>query len=183
MPKHCLKPSEGMLMELKIVTWNMAYWSHKKFVNQAWAYFFEKIDADIYLFQESYPSEYWKNSDNFLWFGIGGTRNWGTGIYSKKYPLEHLEIKNNHIGSLVLAEVKVTDEWKLTVISLYGSMEKLGNTVYAITTLHRMLSDLTGVLNGHFGGRRQIILGGDFNASIQCDLYWGGEAHSIFFSV
>jgi len=40
---------------------------------------------------------------------------------------------------------------------------------------------LTGILNGHIGGKRSIILGGDLNASIQCDIYDGGKAHQIFF--
>ena len=33
----------------------MAFWSHKKIHDQAWKYFIEEIDADIYLFQETLP--------------------------------------------------------------------------------------------------------------------------------
>ena len=168
-------------MNLKIVTWNMAFWSHKLFLDRAWRYFVEEVNADIYLFQEACPPQELKNDPNFLWFQIGGNRKWGTGIYSNKYPLRHLQIQSNYTGSLVLGEVKVTENLELTIISLYGLLEKVGNTAYAITTLHRMLSDLTGVLNGHIGGKRNIILGGDLNASIQCDIYDGGKAHDLFF--
>jgi exodeoxyribonuclease-3 len=168
-------------MKFKIVTWNMAYWSHKPLLEQAWRYFIEEVDADIYLFQEARPPQNLINDPNFLWFEIGGHRPWGTGIYSKKYPLRQLQIQTNYTGSLVLGEVKVSDNLQFTVISLYGLLETVGNTAYAITTLHRMLSDLTGVFNGHMGGKRNIILGGDLNASIQCDIYDGGKAHNLFF--
>jgi exodeoxyribonuclease-3 len=160
----------------------MAFWSHKSFLDQAWTYFLEEVNADIYLFQEAYPPPTLKNDPNFLWFEIGGSRNWGTGIYSKQYPLRHLQIQSEYTGSLVLGEVKVAENLELTIISLYGQLESVGNTAYAITTLHRMLSDLTGVLNGHMGGKRNIILGGDLNASIQCDLYYGEKPINYSFN-
>jgi len=168
-------------MNLRLVTWNMAFWSHKTYLEEAWKYLFEEIDADIILLQESQPTQELKNDPNLLWFEIGGTRDWGTGIYSKKSPIRQLPIKSDYTGSLLAGEVRINDTVQLTIISLYGFLEPVGNTRYAITTLHRMLSDLTGILNGHEGGNRNIILGGDLNASIQCDMYDGGKAHQIFF--
>jgi exodeoxyribonuclease-3 len=168
-------------MRLKLVTWNMAFWSHKTYLEEAWKYLFEEIGTDIFLFQESRPPEELKNDRNLLWFEIGGSRNWGTGIYSKKYPIQHLPIQSEYTGSVVVGEVKTTDTVELTIISLYGLLEKMGRTAYAITTLHRILSDLTGIFNGHIGGKRNIVLGGDLNASIQCDIYYGDKAHKIFF--
>jgi len=168
-------------MKLKLATWNMAFWSHKTCHEEAWKYLIEEIDADIYLFQEACPHQELKDTPNFLWFEIGGNRNWGTGIYSKKYPIQHLPIQTGYTGSLVVGEVTITNDVELTIISLYGLLEKIGGTAYAITTLHRMLSDLTGILNGHIGGNRKIVLGGDLNASIQCDIYYGGKAHQLLF--
>ena len=168
-------------MNLKFATWNMAFWSHKAYLADAWRYLLEKADVDICLFQESRPPQELRSDPNLLWFEIGGTRDWGTGIHSKKYPIRHLPIQSQYTGSLVVGEVKITDELELTIISLYGLLETVGTTSYAITTLHRMLSDLTGVLNGHIGGKRKIILGGDLNASLQCDIQYGGKAHQIFF--
>jgi len=44
-------------------------------------------------------------------------------------------------------------------------MENNGPTKgYSMTNLHRMLSDLTCIFNGHLGVKRKIVLGGDFNA-------------------
>ena len=92
-----------------------------------------------------------------------------------------MKIKTDYEGSLVLGEGKLSDNLMLTVISLYGLLETIGDTAYSITTLHRMLSDLTGILNGHIGGKKKIVLGGDFNASIQFDNMSGGRSHQIFF--
>jgi len=168
-------------MNLRIVTWNMAYWSHKGFFKESWEYFINEIDADVYLFQEARPPERLKDDPHFLWFAIGGKRNWGSGIFSKRLPLRHLPIQTPYIGSLVLGEVEIPEWGTLTVISLYGLMETIAGISYAIPNLHRMLSDLTGIFNGHVGGRRLIIMGGDLNASLQCDQNDGGKAHDIFF--
>ena len=45
-----------------------------------------------------------------------------------------------------------------------------------------MLSDLTGLLNGHIGGRRNVILGGDLNASTQLDPRQGNRSHELLFA-
>lgn len=117
-----------MSMSLKLATWNMAFWSHKSLHEQAWKYFVEEVDADIYLFQEASPPSALKDDPNFLWFEIGGNRNWGTGIYSRKYPLRHLSIKTQYAGSLVLAEATVAGKIELTIISMYGLFETIENT-------------------------------------------------------
>lgn len=61
-------------------------------------------------------------------------------------------------------------------------MESNGPTKgYSITNLHRMLSDLTCIFNGHLGGKRNIVLGGDLNASVQLDPIQKNDSHKIFF--
>lgn len=167
-------------MNLKLVTWNMAFWTHKKSNEEAWKYLIDEVNADIALVQESKPPQNLKNDPNFLWFEIGGTRNWGNGIYSKKYPIRYIPISCKYSGSLVVGEARITETVQLTIISLYGVLEYFGGTSYAISSLHRMLSDLTGILNGHLGGKRNIILGGDLNASRQCDNK-NNKANDIFF--
>jgi len=42
-------------MKVKIATWNMAYWSHKKYFEKAWDYFLNELDVDIFFFQEAKP--------------------------------------------------------------------------------------------------------------------------------
>jgi len=164
-------------MKIKIATWNMAYWLHKNFFEESWDYFLNGIDADIYFFQEARPSpKITEDKKHLVWSEIGGSRPWGSGIYSKKYRLTEEKIKTDYNGVFSIANTKVNNT-KLTLISLYG----LITDTYAITNLHRILSDLTPILNGHIDGRRNIILGGDLNASIQCDKISGNNSHKIFF--
>ena len=154
-------------MKIKIVTWNMAYWSHKTLLEEAWNYFLNEIDADFFFFQEAKPSKKIQDDKKHLvWNEIGGNRPWGSGIYSKKYELSEEIIKTDFKGVFSIANTN-TEDRKLTLISLYGLMESNGATKgYAITNLHRMLSDLTGIFNGHIDGKRNIILGGDLNSSV-----------------
>ena len=61
-------------------------------------------------------------------------------------------------------------------------MESRGPTKgYSITNLHRMLSDLTGLFNGHIGRKRKIIMCGDLNASTQLDEIQKNNSHKILF--
>ena len=72
------------------------------------------------------------------------------------------------------------DNSTFVVVSMYGQLDKYG---YAITTLHRMLSDLTHLFAGELrrGGRPKVILGGDLNASPQFDDEYRIKTHRIFF--
>ena len=177
-------------MKVKIATWNMAYWSHKKYLEEAWDYFLNGLDADIFFFQEAKPPKT-INHQNLIWHNAGksaGRKDWGTGIYSKKYklseePKESIPESSRRLFKelCIVANTKI-EGVKLTLISLYGRLDKVGSgPTYCVPNLHKVLSDLTGILNGHIDGKRNIVLGGDLNVSIQCDDKWGGNAHKIFF--
>jgi exodeoxyribonuclease-3 len=164
-------------MKIKIVTWNMAYWSHKNFLEEAWNYFLNEIDADFYFFQEARPSAKMLGIKKYLvWNEIGDNRNWGSGIYSKKYELSEEDINSKFKGSFTIANAKI-ENTKLTLISLYGLM----TDGYSITNLHKMLSDLTFLFDGKIDGKRKLVLGGDLNASLQCDTIQKNNSHKIFF--
>ena len=168
-------------MDLRLATWNMAYWSHKQHLTEAWSYFVEKIDCDIMLFQESYPNYDILDTNNLVWNEIGDSRPCGSGIYCSKYKIKEYSFKNNFFGSVTAAEIEIKSDFKLIVISLYGLMGKISNVVYAIPNLHRMFSDLTGILESR-GTKDRIIIGGDFNASLQIDEQQVGNSHQAFFS-
>ncbi|MBU1198882.1 MAG: hypothetical protein KKF46_06125 [Nanoarchaeota archaeon] len=170
-------------MKIKIATWNMAYWSHKKLLEEAWNYFLNEIDADFYFFQEARPSKKIQDDKtHIVWNEIGGNRPWGSGIYSKRFELSEECIKTEFKGVFTIANTKIEDK-RVSLISLYGLMESNGATKgYAITNLHRLLSDLTGIFNGHVNGKRNIILGGDLNASVQLDPIQKNNSHRIFFN-
>jgi hypothetical protein len=165
--------------QLRIATWNMAYWSHRGMLDDAWKCYLTAVDADFYLFQEGRPSA--NRDQHFVWNEIGGPRDWGSGIYSPNHEIVEEDIGPNFKGALTIGNANVRG-MALTLISFFGLMETIGRIKYAIPNLHRMISDLTGLLNGHVGGRRNIILGGDLNASTQLDPSQGNRSHEILFA-
>ena len=101
------------------------------------------------------------------------------GIFTKNLPFRELKIKTDYQGCIAVAEIPYNEEL-YTFVSLYAILEN----GYSITTLHRMFSDLTPILDGKmdsWGKRRKVILGGDFNASLQWDEQQPGESHKIMF--
>lgn len=158
----------------------MAHWGRKKYNKEAWAYLVNQMDCDILLFQESSPDLEILNPKNLVWNAIGGTRPWGSGVYSQTLPIREFLFKTDFFGSLVASEITIKEDLSLVIISLYGLMEKISNVVYAIPNLHRMFSDLTGILESR-DTRHRIVLGGDFNASLQVDEQQTGNSHEVLF--
>ncbi len=147
----------------------MAYWSHKKHSLESWDYFVNKLDCDTLLFQESYPNYDILDKNKLVWNEIGNSRPWGSGVYSKKHKIKELNFNNNFFGAVTASEITISDELDLIVISLYGLFEKISNVIYATPNLHRILSDLTGILQSN-KTKNRVIIGGDYNVSIQIDL-------------
>jgi exonuclease III len=102
-------------------------------------------------------------------------------VLTKELPITEIKLeKNDYPGALTVTDVTLPDNSTLVVVSMYGQLDKYG---YSITTLHRMLSDLTHLFEGELrrGGRPKIILGGDLNASPQWDDKYRVKTHRIFF--
>ncbi len=167
-------------MKIKIATWNMAYWSHKRFSDESWNYFLHKLDYDIFLFQESSPDLNILENNRLVWNAIGNTRPWGSGVYSKQFKIREFSFKTDFFGAVTAAEVAINEDLSIIVISLYGLMEKIANVTYAIPNLHRIFSDLTGILEGA-KTKHRVVIGGDFNASLQIDEQQIGNSHKAFF--
>ena len=86
-------------MKIRIATWNMSYWQHKKIHAEAWNYFLNEVGADIFLFQEGRPTELiLYDQSHLVWDEIGGKRDWGSGIYSKKYLLTKVTVETQLKG-------------------------------------------------------------------------------------
>ena len=158
----------------------MAHWSHKKQSTEAWNYCTKELDADILLFQEAHPTAELADDPNLIFHIIGGSRPWGSGVYSNKYKVREYPFKNSCKGSVVATEVLIEDEFKLIVISVYGLFKKIAGDIYSYPDLHRMLSDLAVILREE-ATKHRIILGGDLNVSLQIDDKYGGNSNKIFF--
>jgi endonuclease/exonuclease/phosphatase family metal-dependent hydrolase len=117
------------------------------------------------------------------WLGLHSEihpgKSWGTAILTHGLPLRTIPVASSHPGALLAAEISLPGGGTLTAITMYGLIDKHG---YATTTVHRMLSDLTPLLNDG-AGKRDILLGGDWNVSIQWDQRYPGKypAHRLLF--
>ncbi len=169
------------MQSIKVATWNMAYWQHRAMLDAAWDCYLSTVQADFYLFQEGrpYPGA---EEGHLFWNEIGGKRDWGSGIYSPSWEVIEENIDSPFKGALTIANT-IMGGRAMTLVSIYGLMESAGSAKgYSITNLHRMFSDLTGLLNGHMGGKRDIILGGDLNASTQFDEVQNNCSHELLFA-
>jgi len=146
----------------------------------AWNYLLNILKPDIALLQECVPKAEFESHYNLIYREIGGHRKWGSAIIARNLlPIQEVVFNNAYEGAVIAADVTLSDGSQLTVISLYGIIDDDG---YATTTLHRMLSDLTPLLNGR-KGRNSFLVGGDYNASTQCDDHYGYRypSHRLFF--
>lgn len=164
---------------MKIATWNIPYsFRSASSHDDAWEYYLDEISADYYLFQEAYPPEWVADEHDIVWEEVGKTRTWGSGVVSKDHTLHEVEVDTKFRGAVMVAESEFSSEYEFTLISLYGLLEDIGGVAYSIPNLHRMLSDLTGLLTY---GNRAVILGGDLNASEQLDDNYKLGTHRILF--
>ncbi len=166
---------------MKIITWNMDYWKRNSEQRElAWNYLFDTIDPDVALIQEIVPPETIYDNHFALYHEIDSKRKWGTAIISK-YPIRReIYINNSYPGAsgLIIAELQIPNNFLLTAINIYGQIDSNG---YATTTMHHILSDLTIILDKQ--GKRNVILGGDFNVSEQFDSQYKGKfaSHKLVF--
>ncbi|MCY4524657.1 MAG: hypothetical protein OXB84_07965, partial [Halobacteriovoraceae bacterium] len=163
---------------MKFATWNMAYWTHKETNSEAWNYFTQSLGCDILLFQEGNPDLKILDENRLVWHPIGDTRPWGSGIYSIKNKIKEHSFKSDFFGAVVASEVSIKKDFKIIVISLYGLFETISGCIYSIPNLHRIFSDLTGILESRYTSKR-IIIGGDFNASLQWDKKNNNHIHRV----
>lgn len=167
---------------MKIVTWNMDFW--KRDLNQrklGWEYLWGKIDPDIAILQEIVPTEECYEKFYVIYHELDEKRKWGTAIVSKHRIRREINFNNSYPGSsgLIVAEIKLSDSFILTVVNIYGLIDPEG---YATTTMHHILSDLTTTIHKTSG--RNIILGGDFNVSEQWDIKYKNQhpMHKLVFN-
>jgi endonuclease/exonuclease/phosphatase family metal-dependent hydrolase len=90
------------------------------------------------------------------------------------------ELPDSHPGACAVADVlNDRDEYQFTAISLYGQWEVMPNgSMYSCARLHRMISDLTGVLAT--SSRKPVVLAGDLNATTQGALSTDNQAAIAF---
>ena len=165
-------------MTLRFATWNMDYWKRSVVKRtQAWEFLRTRVRADVALLQEALPPEE-SASVVFRRGGILDDRGavpqelrWGSAIVSfgphirpvvqAKGPFRRdpVPLLRTFPGSVAIAEVNGDES--IVVVSAYGLIDR----GYADTTVHRILSDLTPLIDERRS--RRMIIAGDLNITTQ----------------
>ncbi len=156
----------------KIISWNMSHWLRSADQRAAAWDYLRALAPDFVLLQEAVPPDDVDTERSvYRPGGIGGNRPWGSAVISfagpvreivevtSPYSKERNNLLETYPGSVAIASSKSG----LTLISVYTVIDH----GYAITTLHRQLSDLTPLFDTRLG--RDVVLAGDLNISTQFD--------------
>lgn len=182
---------------MRVVSWNMNRLGRSETNHrEAWDYIRDELKADLALVQEASPHEEFKSR---VYSPIGEKPyNWGSAVVAlrsdlvlqprPRVPLEQSlsapvaqdALPDSHHGACAVADVQVNGHRLFTAVSLYGQWEMMpgGKTMYAGPRLHRMLSDLTGVLA--VAHRHPVLLAGDLNVTTQGAKSPENEAAAVF---
>lgn len=167
--------------QVRVVVWNLNWWQQGRGPDPqpSWRYLDEQLPAvfdwDVALLQECAPPE---GRTNVVFRPVRDAR-WGTAVVTRAAGLREITIEDDsHPGGYVAAEVDLGDRGRVSVVSLYG-MHEFAKTVdgelydmrYITTSIHRVLSDLTPLVDHHGRHRTKLplIMGGDLNTSTQID--------------
>jgi hypothetical protein len=163
---------------LRVATWNMDHWRRSEILReQAWDFLHRVARIDVALVQEAVPVGRGR-SVVFRETGIRDDRvqpsrdlQWGSAVVSygpQLRPIEQvtgpfsstpIDLLRTFPGSVAIAEIEL--ESPIVVVSAYGIIDH----GYAESTVHRILSDLTPLIDERRS--RRIIVAGDLNVTTQ----------------
>jgi exonuclease III len=160
-------------MRLRVVSWNMNHHFRREQADQQWAYL-ESLEPTIALLQEAPPPPPHRQA---VFQDVRGAKL-RTGIVGygavelEEIPVVPLgeDVPEGHLvtsrpGTFVAARAKLPGGSRITLISAYGVLSSvLTKTNYATTNVHRMLSDLTPLLDVQ-RSKLPLVFGGDLNIS------------------
>ena len=162
-------------MDVRVVIWNMnACFRSPAEVARAWEFLWS-LSPDVALLQEVRMPE----APSALYTEIPG-RGWGTAVVGsdrvtldpkRRIPLadepDGASIPESHRGASTVAMAHLDGASAMTVASIYGlHWDRQGTTRYAVSTLHRTLSDLTPILDVK-RSKEAVVIAGDLNVSPQ----------------
>lgn len=157
---------------MRVATWNMNFRDRTAAAREAsWGFLADSIRPDLALLQETMPptgsSALYRNG------GIGGGRPWGSAILAPSLTLQEVsevttrfskdpsQLTETFPGSTIVGLWDPPAGDAVVFVSVYGVIDH----GYALTTVHRALSDLTPLFDTRLG--RRVVLGGDLNCSTQ----------------
>lgn len=170
---------------MRIISWNMNHCMRSSALRKrAWEFLRDELRPDIALLQEASPPD----DANSVYRPIDAKKRqlaWGSAVVSfrpdivlKPRPRVALpdcytvsvtgdQLPDSHPGACAIADaLDSKGRFQFTAVSLYGQWEAMANRrIYSCARLHRMISDLTGVLDT--SRRRPVLIAGDLNITTQ----------------
>ena len=160
------------------ISWNLNHWQQTPATRaMAWDHLGGTLAGrhgwDVALLQECVPPADWPFP--IVWRPVEG-QQWGTAVTTRHQSLAPVTIEDDsHPGCVVAARVP-TGVGEVVAVSLYGLQEHARRIDgekytlrYSVTAVHRMLSDLTPLIDrsGRSRPGGPLIVGGDLNVSTQ----------------
>ena len=159
-------------MALRVLTWNMNYWQQRSDHDAAWAYL-DDLDWDVALLQEAVVPggvdgrRHLQELAESLALARGVRPSSAVIPWSGSTPLQPATRRPPLRSTTATPAPSLPPSCTrrqggpITAVSVYGLIEY----GYAVTTLHRILSDLTPLFDTSYGQR--VVVGGDLNCSTQ----------------
>jgi hypothetical protein len=160
-------------MRLRVATWNL------RRRGEAWHFIDDQLDADIVLAQEAVAPPH-REHVVYRRGGIGGNRPWGSAVAARLSVREVVRAKS---GPMRSSTERIRAAWPSGGRSRGRTSDRrlsvsgLIDDGYAATTMHRILSDLTPLLDSR---RERLVLGGDLNVSTQLERPYDRHSQSVF---
>jgi exonuclease III len=161
-------------MSIKVVAWNMNNWARKGTDRvAAWNYLNNILAPDVALLQETAPPTIAIEPPPHLIYHEIEKLKWGTAVASFSPPITEITsartISNKNDaplirtspGALVVSRIAASSGQEITFVSMYGQFDY----GYTVTTVQRLLSDITPLVDSPLG--KYLIVGGDINVSSQ----------------
>jgi exonuclease III len=171
---------------MRIATWNMDHWRRSAEArDRGWDYLRNKVRPDVALLQEANPTGEFPG----LVYRSGGIHDdrgqgpkdlgWGSAVVSfgaslrardsalSPFRPDPIPLLRTYPGSVAVAEILGAEP--LVVVSVYGLIDR----GYADSTVHRILSDLTPLVDERRG--RCMVIAGDLNITSQ----WSSKHRSF----
>jgi exonuclease III len=153
---------------MKILTWNLGYWQHSSYHDEAWAYLCNQLKPDLAFLQEVKPPS-WVPCKSFLFEEI--TRGWGTAIYAPSLALSKKTF-SLYPGRVVTASVTLNNGLSLFIASIHAPI--IDGRVF----LH--LANIFAELELMHDSQSAVV-GGDLNSARLAEKVWPGHGHGPFF--
>lgn len=140
---------------MRIVSWNM------RKNKSAWDYFFQTLNPDVALLQESSPI-----NDNYS-FNISSVlvkKNLNNSILYKDQEVLKLPIEDKDLMGVIASKFK-TDSSDIFFLSIYGNLSFVGTLDYV---LQKTIKHYVDMMRSEFNAK-EIIISGDFNMDRRMD--------------